>query len=156
MQISISRILVATDFSPAANQALNHGCALADRFGAELHVLHVVVEPFPVAGADVALIRPEDSVANMIERAKLGLEADTRDIQLSSGSRPVCSVAVGNPVEQILKYAVDNQIDLIAVGTQGHRGLSHLLLGSVAEKIVRVATCPVLTVHEPVSPQRPV
>ena len=66
---------------------------------------------------------------------------------MTTGSRPVCTVQVGYPIEQILKYVQDNEIDLIAVGSQGHTGLSRLLLGSVAEKIVRMATCPVLTVH---------
>lgn len=150
MQISIRHILIATDFSPAANQALRHACDLADKFGAELHVLHVVVEPFPVAGADVGFIRPEESVANMIHKAELDLAANTKDLPFPPGIRPVCAVLVGYPIEQIAKYAEDNQIDLIALGTHGHRGLSHLLLGSVAEKIVRMATCPVLTVHAPV------
>jgi universal stress protein A len=149
MTISIKRILVATDFSAAANHALSHACELAGKFGAELHVLHVVVEPFPVAGTDVALIRPGESVANMIQKAKLDLAANTKELPLPNGTRQVTEVIVGDPIERILKYAEENQIDLMTLGTHGHRGLSHLLLGSVAEKIVRLAKCPVLTVHAP-------
>jgi len=149
MPMSIRKILVPTDFSPAAKQALSHACDLAEKYEAALHILHVVLEPFPIAGADAALIRPNESVAHLIQKAELDLAANTKDLRLASGCRPVCSVVVGYPIEEILKYATNSQIDLIALGTHGHRGLSHLLLGSVAEKLVRMATCPVLTVHAP-------
>jgi nucleotide-binding universal stress UspA family protein len=66
---------------------------------------------------------------------------------MGAGSTAIRTVTVGFPVEEIMKYAADHDIDLIVVGTHGHTGLSHLLLGSVAEKLVRLATCPVLTVH---------
>ena len=56
-------------------------------------------------------------------------------------------LVVGFPVEEIMKYANDHNIDLLVVGTHGHTGLAHLLMGSVAEKLVRLSTCPVLTVH---------
>ncbi len=148
-QNSIRRIVVATDFSRPANQALKYACTFAESFGAELHVLHVVVEPLPLPAPDGAWIRPEDAVPGMVEKAHRGLATATDGIELKAG-RLICSVEVGFPIEQILKYVEDHHGDLIVLGTQGHRGLSRLLLGSVAEKIVRLATCPVLTVHPPV------
>lgn len=145
-QISIRRILAATDFSPPANQALNYASEFADKFDAELHVLHVVVEPLPMPMADGAWIQPEDAVPELIKRAQKELSVNTESVKLGAG-RLTCTVEVGFPVEQLLKYADDHHIDLIVLGTQGHRGLSRLLLGSVAEKTVRLAKCPVLTVH---------
>lgn len=149
-QISLQRILVATDFSPPANQALNYACAFAEKFGAELHVLHVVVEPLPLPAPDGAWIRPEDAIPELIRKAQQDLTTNTESVRLISG-RLTCAIEVGFPIEQILKYVEDHQVDLIVLGTQGHRGLSRLLLGSVAEKIVRLATCPVLTVHPPIA-----
>ena len=147
MNVSIRRILCATDFSPPAQQALNYVSTLAEKLGAELHVLHVVVEPLPLPGPKGSWILPEAVLPSLILQAELELATHTEAIALTTGRRPICSVKIGYPIEQILKYVKDNEIDLIAIGTQGHTGLSRLLLGSVAEKIVRLATCPVLTVH---------
>lgn len=149
-QIAIRRIVVATDFSPPAAHALEYASVFAERFGAELHVLHVVVEPLPLPAPDGAWIRPEDVVPGLVEQARRDLARHTAALNLTTGSL-ICAVEVGFPVEQILKYVTDHQGDLIVLGTQGHRGFSRLLLGSVAEKIVRMATCPVLTVHPPIA-----
>lgn len=147
MNVSIHRILCATDFSPPAQQAQNYASTLAEKLWAELHLLHVVVEPLPLPGPKGSWILPEAVLPSLIQKAELELADHTEASSLTTGSRPICTVKVGYPIEQILKYVKDNKIDLIVVGTQGHTGLSHLLLGSVAEKIVRLATCPVLTVH---------
>lgn len=147
MSVSLSRILVATDFSPSANRALRYADILADMFRAELHVLHVVVDPLPMPSPEGAWIRPEDSVQRLVDQGKKELATNILSAGLHYGSEPIRAIEVGFPVEQILQYAEDNKIDLVVVGTQGHRGLSRLLLGSVAEKIVRMAKCPVLTVH---------
>lgn len=149
MSILIQHLLVATDFSLAAKHALDYASEFAARFGAQLHLLHVVVEPMPVAGADVALIRPTESVATMIQHAESELAAVAASLLTTLASKPACTVEVGYPIEEILKYVQDHSIDMIVVGTHGHRGLSHLILGSVAEKLVRMAACPVLTVHAP-------
>ena len=147
MNVSIRRILCATDFSLPAQQAQNYASTLAEKLRAELHVLHVVVEPLPLPGPKGSWILPEAVLPSLILQAELELATHTEAISLTTGRRPICSVKIGYPIEQILKYVQDNEIDLIAIGTQGHTGLSRLLLGSVAEKIVRLATCPVLTVH---------
>ena len=84
------------------------------------------------------------------ERHRRGqVEAAEKQLQVDLGpaSTAIRHVTIGFPIEEIMKYAGEHDIDLIVVGTHGHTGLSHLLLGSVAEKLVRLATCPVLTVH---------
>jgi nucleotide-binding universal stress UspA family protein len=128
---------------------LKYAGIFAEKCGAELHVLHVVVEPLPLPAPDGAWIRPDDAIPELLKRAQQDLAANTERIQRTSIPL-TCAVEVGYPVEQLLKYIDDHQIDLVVLGTQGYRGLSRLLLGSIAEKVVRLAKCPVLTVHPPV------
>lgn len=143
MIVSIRRILFPTDFSKPAKEAQKYATTLAEKFGAELHVLHVVPEIIlPATDTYTAWTLPEGGMKAQLESAEKQLQSEFGAIP---GSR--CSVVVGFPVEETMKYAADNDVDLIVVGTHGHTGLSHLLLGSVAEKLVRLAKCPVLTVH---------
>lgn len=143
MIVSIGRILFPTDFSEPAKEAQKYATTLAEKFGAELHVLHVVPEIIlPATDSYTAWSLPEGGMKAQLEAAEKQLQTE---FGATSGVRR--AVVVGFPIEEIMKYAVDNAIDLIVVGTHGHTGLSHLLLGSVAEKLVRLAKCPVLTVH---------
>ena len=146
MNVEIHRILFPTDFSPSAQQAQNYACALAEKFSAELHVLHVVPDPLPVPGSEGSWILPDDSVPRLVREAELEL-AVRMEAALTGDLTVVRSVHAGKPVQAIIDYANGHEIDLIVIGTHGHTGLSHLLLGSIAEKVVRLATCPVLTVH---------
>ena len=147
MFVSIRRILFPTDFSEPAKEAQKYAMALADRFGAELHLLHVVPE--------VAMPLPDSTNAWTLPAADLKLQVEAAERQLlhdlgpdwAEERRTVHTAVVGNAVEEIVKYAREHEIGLIVIGTHGRTGLSHLLLGSVAEKLVRLATCPVLTVH---------
>lgn len=138
MQAAFHRILFATDFSEAARMGQQYAMALAEIFNAELHAIHVVSE-------DVFVPSPE-AAANWrqaeIERSRKQLVAE-----IGAGHPATLDVCQGGAVQEILKYATAQNIDLIVIGTHGRTGLSHLLLGSVAEKVVRMATCPVLTVH---------
>lgn len=147
MKLKISRILFPTDFSEPAKQASQYAMELADRFEAELHLLHVVREVvFPLPEASVSWTLP-------VTDQQPEIDAATERLQKQIGSdwaehhRVVRLAEIGYPSESIIKYANQHKIDLIVMGTHGHTGLSHLLLGSVAEKVVRLATCPVLTVH---------
>ena len=147
MFVSIRRILFPTDFSEPAKEAQKYAMALADRFGAELHLLHVVPE--------VAMPLPDSTTSWTLPAADLKLQVEAAERQLlhdlgpdwAEERRTVHTAVVGNAVEEIVKYAREHEIGLIVIGTHGRTGLSHLLLGSVAEKLVRLATCPVLTVH---------
>jgi universal stress protein A len=143
MIVSIRRILFPTDFSGPAKGAQKYATTLAEKFGAELHALHVVPEMIlPATDSYTVWTLPEGGMKAQVDAAAQQLEAE-----MGPSSTAIRSVTVGFPVEEIMKYAADQEIDLIVVGTHGHTGLSHLLMGSVAEKLVRLATCPVLTVH---------
>lgn len=147
MSNSIHRILFPTDFSEPAKHAQKYAMAFADRFGAELHLLHVVpVNPMPFPdNASSWTLATTDQQWQVEATEKHLLQVLEPD--WSQSHRTVRAAVIGIAVEEIMKYATQHQIDLIVIGTHGRTGLSHLLLGSVAEKLVRLATCPVLSVH---------
>lgn len=147
MNVKINRILFPTDFSPPAQQALQYATALTERFQAELHVMHVIA-PLPVAlpDATTSWTIPESTQDILLEQARQRL-ADLIGPKWTDQHRTVFVTEVGFAVDEIVRYAKHEGIDLIVVGTHGHSGFSRLLLGSVAEKLVRIADCPVLTVH---------
>ena len=142
MSVTIRRILFATDFSEPARGAQQYAVAMAEKFAAELHAIHVVPEIIiPATDSFTVWTLPEGGM-------KAQLAAAEQQLYKEIGSGPaLCRTVVGFPIEEIMKYAKDHEIDLIVVGTHGHTGLAHLLMGSVAEKLVRLSTCPVLTVH---------
>jgi nucleotide-binding universal stress UspA family protein len=148
MTRNITRILVPTDFSETSDAALAYGKTLAERFGASLHLLHVFEDPYtmvtyapevytPIAPnlRDVALRDAETQLANRLSAAEKARFNGTTEI------------VTGLTAKEIVQYAKDHAIDLIVMGTHGRRGVAHLLLGSVAEHVVRTAACPVLTVR---------
>jgi nucleotide-binding universal stress UspA family protein len=145
--IKLENVLVATDFSDVADAALAYGAALAAQFGARLHLLHVADNAFMLnVGAagymtNVAVIQQE-----MEEDARVELKTRAERIE----PPPATAVVSGSPpTAAIIEYARANDVDLIVVGTHGRGGMSRLLLGSVAERLVRMGPCPVLTVHHP-------
>ena len=146
MLIAISRILFPTDFSESAKEAQQYATELADRFGAELHLLHVIAPFMPYVDAASPWVMPESDMHFLVEAADNRL-ANELDSRWSGTHRMRHTTVIGFAVDEILKYSTENKIDLIVVGTHGHSGLSRLLIGSVAEKLVRTASCPVLTVH---------
>jgi len=143
----IRKVLAPSDFSPHAANAVRYACGLAERLGAELHLLHVLSAIIPTG--------PEPLFAPVLppESFRDSEEASTRALKTlldpSWGSPPAVEVAVRweSPVEGIVSYAREAAIDLIVIATHGRTGLSHVLLGSVAERIVREAPCPVLTIR---------
>ncbi len=142
MGVTIGRILFTTDFSESARHAQQYAVTLANSFGATLHVLHVVSEEALVPAPELQ----QRWLETEIDRARKQLKVDVGAAPV--GGQPVVQVTqAGHPVHEIVKYAAEHEIDLIVIGTHGRTGLSHLLIGSIAEKVVRLATCPVLTVH---------
>ena len=125
--LAIRNILVATDFSPCSDQAIRAALALARHFGARLHLLHVV----PHAAERAASLERLGAVA----------EAHVDGVSFTA------SVAAGRPAPEIVRYAEHEQVDLIVVGTHGRTGLAHVVMGSVAEAVVRTAPCQVLTIR---------
>jgi universal stress protein A len=145
--IEIRSILAPTDFSAHSEKAVRYACGLAERVGAELHLLHILSEILP-AGPDPLLmpVMPPEYYQENEQRASETLD---RLLNPAWGSprSVVRAVRWGSPVEAIVAYAEDQKIDLIVIATHGRTGLSHVLLGSVAERIVREAPCPVLTIR---------
>jgi len=133
-----ARILVPTDFSAPSEAALAYGREIADRFDATLHLIHIAENPFLRAA--------------VVDRRSLE-EAPTRWLEdrLTDADRRHGAVAIveqgDEPASEILQYATSANIDLIVMGTHGRTGLARVVLGSVAEAVVRAAPCPVLTVH---------
>jgi nucleotide-binding universal stress UspA family protein len=145
--ITFRRILAPTDFSPHSHEALRHACGLAERFGAELHVIHVLSEIVPT-GPDPLLmpIMPPQFYAQDEERARETLKAEVKP-EWGAPASLTTAVCWGAPAEAIVDYATERKVDLLVIATHGRTGLSHILLGSVAERIVREAPCPVLTIR---------
>jgi nucleotide-binding universal stress UspA family protein len=145
--ITLKEILVPTDFSEASDAAFEQGRALAAAFGARVHLLHVVAEPLRETWAGYT---PAPQFVELLERLRTGartrLEGAVPTDDLAN-RRVVVDAVWGDPSDQILKYATRHGIDLIVCGTCGRGGWDHLLMGSVAERIVRLARCPVLTLH---------
>ena len=145
--MNVQRILFPTDFSELSKAAEKTACDLADEFGAELHVLHVL--------SDFFLMMPQTAVAVMVPPKVLEdvINSAEEEIQKippptwASGKKVVRVVRIGSTFDTIVQYAKDNAIDLIVLGTHGRTGLSHVLLGSVAERVVQHAHCSVLTVR---------
>ena len=146
--ITLNTILAATDFSKTSKIALNHAKALAERFDASLHLLHVLPDPhnqawsLEAAGVPIAQLQ-----TSWGEQAKKRLDESLTDEERRS-LRVVAETRVGYPFLEIIRYAKTHDVDLIVLGTHGRGAIEHMLLGSVAEKVVRKAPCPVLTVRE--------
>jgi nucleotide-binding universal stress UspA family protein len=146
--ITLNNILVATDFGEASEAALRYGRELAKRFDATLHVL-TVAENVAIAtlGAETfAAIAPE--LQHQIEAtARQALDEAIIDSDHSGPvTRPIV-VTSSSPATAIVDYARDHDINLIVMGTNGRGVVEHFLMGSVAERVVRLAPCPVLTVR---------
>jgi nucleotide-binding universal stress UspA family protein len=145
--IALKHVLVPTDFSDASESALRYGKALATAFGASLHVVHVIEEPY---GQPWAVEAYGFSLASLqeewIKDARGRLAASLSDEERTA-LQAVTTTVLGHPVMEILRYANEQAIDLIVMGTHGRGPLGHVVLGSVAERVVRKAPCPVLTVR---------
>jgi nucleotide-binding universal stress UspA family protein len=147
--LDIKKILVPTDFSEFGEQALLYGCELAKKFDAELHLLNVVqdaVAMFPepnMMGTSM-----NDLVSDMQHLAQKQLE-EMPGLPGTEDLKVVRETCIGPAFLEIVRYAKKSDINLIVIGTHGRSGIKHMLLGSVAEKVVRKAPCPVLTVSHP-------
>ena len=148
--IQLKHVLVATDFSPASEVALGYGRELARSFKATLHVIHVVDElAAHVMSPNSASLNMGHLQVALEKEGSVALEALLTDEDRKTIGARATLVTAHNPAAAILSYASENVVDVIIVGTHGRSGLAHVLMGSVAEKIVRSAPCPVLTVRHP-------
>jgi nucleotide-binding universal stress UspA family protein len=142
-------ILVPLDFSAPSEQALDSAIELAHKLEARVTLLHVVHPPtlgtVPEVGQGVAYASLMEQLEADANQAMDTSNQRARDAGLKSKS----ALIHGVPFQQIVDFARDQQADLIIMGTHGHTGLKHVLLGSVAEKVVRLAPCAVLVTRHP-------
>jgi nucleotide-binding universal stress UspA family protein len=144
--IQLRRILLPTDFSDHAGKALKYACAFTEQFDAELHLLHVLethVSTAPQFGMGLAL-------STQIQESRQATEKALNELVVpdwAAGRNVVRATSEGPAFVGIIRYARENDIDMIVLGTHGRSGLPHMLMGSVAERVVRKAPCPVLTVR---------
>ena len=147
---AIKIILVPTDFSAASKRALRYACKLADATGASIHLIHVMDNryvPSVLPGHFAPL--PAGFLEELDQRTRAELES-----QLTPEEKAKYCVEfvlrMGPPAHEILEYLNDQEaIDLVVMATAGRGGVARLMMGSVADKIVRAAPCPVLTLHPP-------
>ena len=144
----IKKILVPIDFSDYSKNALKYATQFAKQFNAKIYLVYVV-EPmiYPadfsmgqvaIPSADIDLHSPEEELTKL-----------SKDI-INGNLKVEILIKTGKPFVEIIETASANDIDLIIIATHGHTGVEHLLFGSTAEKVVRKAPCPVLTLREPV------
>jgi nucleotide-binding universal stress UspA family protein len=147
--ITIRAVLAPTDFSHHAERAVRFACELAEKFGATLHLLHVLPEVIAPVGPDPSLVTalPAEYYQDA-EQDSLKALSKVVDSTWSCPAKVETAVLWGDAVDGITSYAKDHAIDMIVVATHGRTGLSHVLLGSVAERIVRESTCPVLSIRD--------
>jgi nucleotide-binding universal stress UspA family protein len=146
MAIRIQRVLLPTDFSAYSATATKYACELATKFDAELHLLHTLEihlssTPDFGMGLDLPKYIKESFVAAEKSLTRV------LDPQWSAGRKVVHAVIEGSAKVEIVRYARKNDIDVIVLATHGRTGLAHIIIGSVAEAVVRTAPCPVLTVR---------
>lgn len=151
--MEIATILVPLDFSPRSDRALEKACELARHFDAELVLLHVTTPPL---GATAVMMGPGsadpvthariDEAVHWAAEASLGAR---REDLVRKGLRCEARVLVGSAADTIVQMAAELPAELIVMGTRGRTGLAHVLLGSTAERTLRLAPCPVLVVKDP-------
>jgi len=144
--IGFRSILVPIDFSAHSKNALKYAVPIAEKFRAALHLVYVVeptIYPADLGFGQVVLPGVEDELR---EKGAEELEA-LIEREIPRRVRASCSVRTGNPHQEILREAKDREVGMIVVATHGHSGVEHMLFGSTADRIVRNAKCPVLTVR---------
>ncbi len=145
-KFSIRSILVPIDFSLHSKNALKYAVPLAEKFRASLHLVYVVeptIYPADLGFGQVVLPGVEEEL-----REKGGEELQSlMEKEIGGRVKSSCSVRTGNPHQEILREAEELGVSLIVVATHGHSGVEHMLFGSTADRIVRNARCPVLTVR---------
>lgn len=147
MDGKFKKILIATDSSQHTKSAITEGMALAKLAGAKVYVVYVVDT------AAFASMPMDATWESMYELLRKEGDAATRKIETEAVAQNLEIERVileGNPAHEIVKFADTNKIDLIVMGTLGKSGLERFLLGSVAEKVIRTATCPVMVVRSEV------
>jgi nucleotide-binding universal stress UspA family protein len=144
--------LVPVDFSEYADAALAYAITLAGKLQARLTLVHVI-QSIPIGGADMGVALPYAYLENLEAELRQALETQLVQVH-QAGLEGDYLLMHGVPFQAIIDTATTQQVDLIIMGTHGRTGLTHVLLGSVAEKVVRLAPCPVLVArHRATTPE---
>jgi nucleotide-binding universal stress UspA family protein len=147
--VKIERILFPTDFSSTAEHALQYALSLASLHKAKLYVMHVIVTPdspvmFGEEGESISPPSSEKMEADAKKAAQqLIPEQYTKELEIEN------IIVRGTPLKAILECAKSHNIELLIMASHGRKGISHMLMGSLAEKVVQMAPCPVLTIKHP-------
>jgi len=148
--MEIQKILFATDFSENSRWALKYALSFAEKYAAKLLILHVIQQPSYPLGmyAEISFDAMDKFNRNLSEVTDKEMrELCERDLLGFKNFEAM--ILTGTPFLEILRTAKDKEVDLIVVGTHGRTGLDHVLFGSTAEKVVRRASCPVVSVRLP-------
>lgn len=143
------KILTAIDFSESSDFAFEYALTLARQFQAELTVMHVINEPVDLRGFYVPHISFEQLEKEIEEGAEKMMEKFCQT-KMKDFTRYTTAVVAGIPYEEILRKSEETGASLIVLGTHGRTGIDHLIFGSTAERVVRSAACPVLTIRMPI------
>lgn len=135
-----------TDFSKRSLAAAEYALELASQYNAKLHILHVLEKTPPVLAIRSFDLSEEKIIESIENDAKESMEAAIKSINNEKNVELVPVIRKGIDYEEIVKYSEENDIDVIVIATKGRTGLMHTLIGSVAEKVVRHASCPVLVI----------
>lgn len=146
-RVEWKRILCPVDFSETARAAMETAIELAARFDAELLLIHA----YPIPGytfPDGSAVASARMLQELADEAARHLD-EWRELAVKAGAAKVAvDTAVGDPAGEIVRIAADRKVDLVVMGTHGRTGIEHALMGSIAERVVRRAKCPVLTVRK--------
>ncbi|MFQ5863321.1 MAG: universal stress protein [Candidatus Brocadiales bacterium] len=144
--ITFKKILCPIDYSDCSAKALRYAAGLALRDSAKLYLMHVVDKRIYDYGGPIYEVRPspdEETVAHLKEKLTQSVPKEiSGDIAVET------IVTVGVPAQEIINAANEKEVDIIVIGTHGRTGIAHVVMGSVAENVVRKAICPVLTVRQ--------
>lgn len=143
--IRIKRLLTPIDFSESSKQAVHYAVEFARSFKAEIHLLNII-EPVMYPAEMFGQVGMVDVESVMEKSANEEMQAWKASL-IPEGVAMVAATQHGRPFAEIISYATEHEIDLIIIGTHGRSGIDHFLLGSTAEKVIRKAPCPVLTVR---------
>jgi nucleotide-binding universal stress UspA family protein len=143
------KILTAIDFSENSEHAFEYALTLAKQFQAELTIMHVINEPVDLRGFYVPHISFEQLEKEIEEGAEKMMEKFCQT-RMGAFTNYQTAIVTGIPYEEIIRKAEDTGSSLIVLGTHGRTGLDHIIFGSTAERVVRSASCPVLTIRMPV------
>ncbi len=146
--VKIKRVLHPTDFSESSAHALEYAVAFAREFGARIHLLHVIEDVAHALYFDMLQTPPVTDIFGELKR-QAEKELDRIERESCAGLDVERLVCKGVPFHEIVRTARELEVDVIVLGTHGRTGIKHMLFGSVAERVVRKAPCPVLSVRHP-------